>query len=680
MIIMKSLLILLVMSTRLKAGVVERKPADEGLKMSPLEFLGEFSSLFDNQWWNTGNQKENVKEVKKSKSDLLLDDEIKAILDDVRSLDENNLAHSNANKEESHDHVNQRNKIKTGGNIKPNTDTTEMPIFSLTPDYNTLLHARDFNVFESVSNNKEPSFSSEVKEKIDDFEAVVDDEQTTGFQANKDHDSAIQYNNNPEDIPNHVQHSSVILQPLPVVARPIEPSYMNHHQVGYHQPRPVFIVPQAIHPQGSIYIGHPQQPIVNEPVRVFLDPSSDKYMTSSTTDNENKGEDDEMPTARSYNRKEEITMETLLQEKASIDKGLNKKLKPPRHTEIDILSVSKPESRNGLLEEDLYEIEEGIEAPYDTDLLPELDETILCQTENDLFGTCESVSECAMVSGIPAGHCEVPSIVGLQSCCLHTIQCYEQSTQLVAYITNYEYPQPTTKLPECPMSLAIMPGICQVRIDILHMSFWSQNGQCSPFNSMIISSSPSGSVAHQPLCGFSSSLDPLEADIPHVYVHFNHSESAYPFPFHQLNFDVSIYNYPSSWNLRLSQIRCDIESHDLVPLKADSSCSQWFTGTSGIIENSYLLGGSYGKAFKSCIKPRTSACSVKYHIHSVQCVYKDQIQIIGSENVDVCSVSSKEWEIIVPKEGSLIGIVAHPSEQDFGALSYKIGYTLVDDC
>merc|ERR1719234_2608104 len=66
------------------------------------------------------------------------------------------------------------------------------------------------------------------------------------------------------------------------------------------------------------------------------------------------------------------------------------------------------------------------EVPDENVDVSELDETTICQTKEGLIGSCNSPTECAMVSGLPSGSCTVPSVSGLH-CCLHTARCGQKS-------------------------------------------------------------------------------------------------------------------------------------------------------------------------------------------------------------------------------------------------------------
>merc|ERR1719318_590647 len=352
------------------------------------------------------------------------------------------------------------------------------------------------------------------------------------------------------------------------------------------------------------------------------------------------------------------------------------------HLEYLSLSSSNkspfPEDASLDLLKEFLDTEDEAEDEED-DTISELDETMMCQTPEGLIGSCSTPTECSMVSGLPSGPCSVPSVKGHLTCCLHSAHCGHQSAQLVTYIHNQDYPSPTSTLPSCPISIALLPDICQVRLDFLHLSLPPPvSGSCDPSNSLTLSTTPGGSVSPHTLCDYiGGTADPLTPDIPHLYAHYNLSHSPSPHPFHQLNLNMAV-NFPSTWNIRVAQIRCDLDSSILAPLMAASTCSQWYTSPSGIMDSVNLLSGST-KQFKACIKPDPAACAIKYHFYSVVCNMEDQVQIIGS-NVTMCGVTEDEWEVVVPVGGDMGVVVTPGKKQDGGASSFTVGYTLLYDC
>jgi len=310
----------------------------------------------------------------------------------------------------------------------------------------------------------------------------------------------------------------------------------------------------------------------------------------------------------------------------------------------------------------------------------EVDETTICQTEEGLIGSCNSPTECAMVSGLPSGSCTVPSVSGNLQCCLHTARCGQKSAQLVTYINNELYPATTSSVQSCPVSIDLLPDICQVRLDFLHFSFKpSVGGACDLANAISLSTTPGGVIAQHPLCGhIEETGDHLSSSVPHLYAHYNLSHSPLPYHHHQLNVHIAVKDFPSTWNIRVAQIRCDLNPSKLTPLMATTSCSQWYTSPSATMDSVILLSGSKNQ-FKACIKPDQDACGIRYHFYSAVCHKQDQIQIMGT-NISACGAVKEELEVVLPATNTM-GVVATPGEeQDGGASSYTVGYTLLYDC
>jgi len=452
------------------------------------------------------------------------------------------------------------------------------------------------------------------------------------------------------------------------------------------------------------------------PRMMFLDPSMDTYMSQGEPTQAPQGQEDDdlsKPMARSYARAGDekettIDLQTMLNEKKAADaeleamyevmrNSLSTTASPPSarmmnnsrqataellaRDPLDYSSLSSSKSTPPPAIESIREYwEDQTDTFDDEENVSELDETTICQTAEGLIGSCDTPTECAMVSGHPSGSCTVPSVSGDLTCCLHTARCGQQSAQLVTYIHNEQYPVTTSTVPSCPISIALLPDICQVRLDFLHFSLAPPvGGSCDPANSITLSTTPGGHITKKPLCGhIADAGDHLSSSIPHLYAHYNRSHSPLPFHYHQLNLHIAVENFPSTWNIRVAQIRCDLNTSSLTPLMATSSCSQWYTSSSTIMDSVILLSGSKNQ-FRACIKPDIKACAIKYHFYSVVCNMQDKVEIMGT-NMSVCGVTKDEWEVVVPASNTMGVVVTPGKEQDGGASSYTVGYTLLYDC
>jgi len=474
-----------------------------------------------------------------------------------------------------------------------------------------------------------------------------------------------------------------------------------------------FMSQPPIAPASGQYEGSPQLMGPWNIPRMFLDPTMNTFMARGAPAQATKDKED-VPSARSYGTEVEdedrITLQTMLDEKKAADDKLKEKyrvskdkttstLPPPPEARmaekplsreiVDLLarapldyssltsSKTTPQPEVEAVKEILDDEEEIPDEDVD---VSELDETTICQTEEGLIGSCNTPTECAMVSGLPSGPCTVPSISGNLQCCLHTAWCGQKSAQLVTYINNELYPATTSSVPSCPISIALLPDICQVRMDFLHFSFKPPvGGTCDPANAISLTTTPGGTIAHQPLCGhIAETGDHLSSSIPHLYAHYNLSHSPLPYHYHQLNVHIAVKDFPSTWNIRVAQIRCDLNPSKLTPLMATTSCSQWYTSPSATMDSVILLSGSKNQ-FRACIKPDPEACGVRYHFYSAVCNKQDKIQIMGSD-ISACGMANEETEVVLPASNNMGVVVTPGKEQDGGASSYTVGYTLLYDC
>jgi len=447
--------------------------------------------------------------------------------------------------------------------------------------------------------------------------------------------------------------------------------------------------------------------------RMFLDPSMNTFMAPGAPAQTVKDEED-VPSARSYGtvveeeEDEKITLQTMLEEKKAADdksrenheeSNDNSSTIPPLEarmtgktrsrdalnllvrTPLDYSSLTSSKTTPQPIVEAVKELFDDEEEILDeNEDVSEVDETTICQTEEGLIGSCNTPTECAMVSGLPSGSCTVPSVSGNLQCCLHTARCGQKSAQLVTYINNELYPATTNSVSSCPISIALLPDICQVRLDFLHFSFKPPvGGTCDLDNAISLSTTPGGVIAQQPLCGhIAETGDHLSSSVPHLYAHYNLSHSPLPYHYHQLNVHIAVKDFPSTWNIRVAQIRCDVNPSKLTPLMATTSCSQWYTSPSATMDSVILLSGSKNQ-FRACIKPDQEACGIRYQIYSAVCNKQDQIQIMGS-NISTCGAGKEEREVVLPATNTMGVVVTPGKEQDGGASSYTVGYTLLYDC
>jgi len=351
------------------------------------------------------------------------------------------------------------------------------------------------------------------------------------------------------------------------------------------------------------------------------------------------------------------------------------------HDASDFMSISSADSFLEFTEDLEILFSDDDERLHDegkmvAELIGEEENSDLCQTLDGKIGTCVTDKDCSTFTDANSEECGVLSATNKLYCCVHSARCDQLSSELVTYMYNEGYPDVSQNEDGCPISINILPGICQVRIDILYLLFTPRNNEsCDPSNAIQVISSPGGSIAKQILCGNTTSNDPLNTHNPHLYSHFNLSVDPSPLQSHFIGFFFA-HKVPAAWNIRVSQIRCDLEQSSVVPLRSREKCSQWYTHSTGIIESGEILVEGSGE-LRSCIRPDSEACGVRYHVYNAVCAVPEQIRLLGF-NASLCNGSSQDWEIVVPMTKD-IGVLTMIDEQGANA-SFKIGYSFIYEC
>jgi len=250
-----------------------------------------------------------------------------------------------------------------------------------------------------------------------------------------------------------------------------------------------------------------------------------------------------------------------------------------------------------------------------------------CITVKGELGECASYFHCGSQGGHPSGLCHLGHDVSAhaRTCCLFPSYCGFETNKQVTYFKNPNYPNITSNTGDCLYRVNLQPGVCQVRVDFLDLRLKPLvNGDCDPTNSLTISSNDRHAhVAVDQLCGTVSQgyVDPLRTDIPHVYIHVDDdipidrpnfkAPNSHPM---NVNFKFKATNYPSRWNLRISQIHCEGAS-----LEAPSGCSQYYNQNKGNITSINYKDGAYRNNLDMtiCIKRDPAACAIKYRLHTM---------------------------------------------------------------
>jgi hypothetical protein len=210
------------------------------------------------------------------------------------------------------------------------------------------------------------------------------------------------------------------------------------------------------------------------------------------------------------------------------------------------------------------------------------------------------------------------------------------------------------------------------------------NGECDPFNGLNITSNDVNAyIPTKTLCGTVSSggLDPLRTDIPHMYVHVDDDlpidRPNFARPNSQpisVNFRFKVSNYPSRWNLRISQIQCDGAN-----LMAPNGCAQYYNQNQGNITSLNQKDGEYQKSLDMsvCVKRDPAACAIHYTFHSLNVgltkggnqtkpqlgyglLCSDYI-VFNGEKTAICGATSQAKDIILPVSGPQ-GLTLHTDD------------------
>ena len=208
-----------------------------------------------------------------------------------------------------------------------------------------------------------------------------------------------------------------------------------------------------------------------------------------------------------------------------------------------------------------------------------------CSTPEGSIGQCISSSfKCTYMKGEPSGFCAKKSPwYPTRTCCVQKAECggYPSRSRVVN-IQSPNYPNTTSYLQNCPVTILVQPQVCQIRLDFLDFNMKSlENGLCEDTNSLHIQSSQASTrIPMSRLCGILSSgeEDPFRTDHPHLYIHFPDSLGAQKHILPQkedfmrtLLLTFNVRNYTSKWNIRLTKIPCDGSV-----LKAPEACSQYY--------------------------------------------------------------------------------------------------------
>lgn len=329
-----------------------------------------------------------------------------------------------------------------------------------------------------------------------------------------------------------------------------------------------------------------------------------------------------------------------------------------------------------------------------------------CISRDGEVGECQSAFECGFTNGVVNGLCHqgMDTSAHARVCCIYPSFCGYETNREVTYFKNPDYPATTNNSGDCHFRVRLLEGVCQLRVDFVEFSLKPMdNGECNKDNQMMISSpSRQTTVPVRSLCGqlHEEGEDPTRTDLNHLYLHADEIplDSLYVSPpnaptEHHFDFRLKVDDYPSRWNIRLTQIKCDG-----APLQAPSGCSQYYNTGSGNITSLNVVDNSYLKNTKisACILTDTSACAIRYNIREMKfgdvkgrarggnkigygLTCQDYISFNGLKSC-LCGTAMQK-EVIIPLEGPQgFHVVTDDVYVPGAEVGYRIEYNYLHHC
>jgi len=214
------------------------------------------------------------------------------------------------------------------------------------------------------------------------------------------------------------------------------------------------------------------------------------------------------------------------------------------------------------------------------------------KSDNTMYGTCYTSSECAKLSGSIDGNCAS----GFGVCCTFTSSsCGSSVSQNCTYIQNPSYPTSYTTTGTCAWSVTpVSSDICQLRLDFTNFDIVETTvGVCT--DSLTIA----GPTGRNPmdLCGTLTGM--------HVYVEQGRSTTATTLTF------TTKSTTGITWKAKVSQIECSSLA------RGNPDCNQYITGASGTV-NSYNWPTIQlsSKTHNICIRRELGYCGIQYNAYS----------------------------------------------------------------
>jgi len=249
------------------------------------------------------------------------------------------------------------------------------------------------------------------------------------------------------------------------------------------------------------------------------------------------------------------------------------------------------------------------------------DMTVLCSSDSGdgNVGFCSTKDDCRSKGGRGVGPCVSGGV-----CCKVELSCGGSSDSPVAYFQSPNYPDKDNSDVACNFNIRTNPKVCQLRVDFLEFELPSPNldGRCQANNAFNIyaPSTPNGILGGTEqvgICGLNNGqhlyipVEPRDT----VQMQFTLSGTSVV-PLARVSSMASRISY--IWNMKITQVECDVDNEAMNDLEAPSGCLQYFRGNFGTISSFNLDATSrmspgqdyYICIFKSVDDTRTD-CSVE---------------------------------------------------------------------
>merc|ERR1719491_21145 len=214
------------------------------------------------------------------------------------------------------------------------------------------------------------------------------------------------------------------------------------------------------------------------------------------------------------------------------------------------------------------------------------------KSDNTLYGTCYTASECTSKGGSADGNCAA----GFGACCTFTLStCGTTVSQNITYIQNPGYPTAYATTGTCVFSVTpVSSDICQLRLDFDNFDIVeTTTGVCT--DSLTIA----GPTGRNPM-DLRGTLTGL-----HVYIEQGRASTGTTLTF------TTASTSGITWKAKVTQIEC----HSLA--RADPDCNQWITGLSGTVQSyNWPSIQLTAKTSNICIRRESGYCGIQYQAYS----------------------------------------------------------------